>query len=371
MSLENSRLQSIALARRAVIQDGLSPDCYRPNSRENSAWIGHAWRQCLERGQRPNDRVGFDLVSEPASRRILEANHELLQASQPIIDKLVRAIAHTRYFAILTDAQGVVINVAGGIDRSDRRAQLIARVGVDLGDANVGTTAIGASLSERRPVWLHRGEHFFQDNAVYSCAGAPLFDPRGQCVGMLDLTGVEVDERPELEHFAASAALRIENALVDRAHYELRVRLNWPGCETDHETEARINLDRDGWLNGTNSVARRMLPTLRSPVRVHASEIFALPWESLFDRAGAPEAFEVPMWSGLRLMAATELRGRAGSVPVSAAGHASLKEVELQLIRKTVHDARGSVMAAARKLGISRATIYRKLGRKPGEREDA
>ena len=32
--------------------------------------------------------------------------------------------------------------------------------------------------------------------------------------------------------------------------------------------------------------------------------------------------------------------------------------------RKAVQDARGNVMEAARVLGISRATVYRKLGRK-------
>jgi transcriptional regulator of acetoin/glycerol metabolism len=34
------------------------------------------------------------------------------------------------------------------------------------------------------------------------------------------------------------------------------------------------------------------------------------------------------------------------------------------LIRKAVDDARGNVMAAARMLGISRATVYRKLHRR-------
>ena len=42
-----------------------------------------------------------------------------------------------------------------------------------------------------------------------------------------------------------------------------------------------------------------------------------------------------------------------------------LRDVEIALIRKAVDDARGNVMEAARALGISRATVYRKLGRRP------
>jgi transcriptional regulator of acetoin/glycerol metabolism len=97
--------------------------------------------------------------------------------ARPVLERLGRAIANTRYFAILTDAQGIVIDVNGPIDRSDRRAQLITRIGVDLSERSVGTTAIGAVLAEQQPLWLHRGEHFFNDTSVYSCAGAPLFGP--------------------------------------------------------------------------------------------------------------------------------------------------------------------------------------------------
>ena len=39
-----------------------------------------------------------------------------------------------------------------------------------------------------------------------------------------------------------------------------------------------------------------------------------------------------------------------------------LREVETSLIRKAVEEARGNVAQAARALGISRATVYRKLG---------
>ena len=38
-----------------------------------------------------------------------------------------------------------------------------------------------------------------------------------------------------------------------------------------------------------------------------------------------------------------------------------LKDVETALIRKAVDDARGNVARAARALGISRATVYRKI----------
>ena len=49
--------------------------------------------------------------------------------------------------------------------------------------------------------------------------------------------------------------------------------------------------------------------------------------------------------------------------PGMAAG-GPLRDVEDALIRRTVQDLRGNVAAAAKALGISRATVYRKLGKK-------
>jgi transcriptional regulator of acetoin/glycerol metabolism len=41
-----------------------------------------------------------------------------------------------------------------------------------------------------------------------------------------------------------------------------------------------------------------------------------------------------------------------------------LKDMETAMIHKAVEQARGNVAQAAQALGISRATVYRKLGRK-------
>ena len=74
----------------------------------------------------------------------------------------------------------------------------------------------------------------------------------------------------------------------------------------------------------------------------------------------------VPLWSGLRLQAlvqpAAAVRGRVRASPA-----APLRQTETALIRQAVQDARGNVAEAARALGISRATVYRKLGQPAGK----
>jgi transcriptional regulator of acetoin/glycerol metabolism len=250
---------------------------------------------------------------------------------------------------------------------------VIARVGVDLSEKAVGTTAISAALTELQPVWLHRGEHFFQDNSAYSCAGAPVFGPDGLCAGMLDLTGIETTERPALKHLVRRSARSIENSWLLSTAHALVLRLNWPGNQPGDDSDGLLTLDTDGHIVGANPTARQMLslsPALPGQT-LHASDVFASPWENLFDAASRQgHAQELPLWSGLRLQTQALRPGAsAAAAQPSVAMHRigsgaakPLKDAQTDMIRDAVKQARGNVAEAARALGISRATVYRKLG---------
>ena len=136
----------IAQARQSLLTDGAAPV-----RAEVEPWIARSWQRCLARGLEPTRRVAFDAVSATALRLSQEQHHHLLRAARPVLEQLTRAIAGMRYFAMLTDARGVVVDVQGHCDRSDPRASAIGRVGIDLSEAAVGTTAIGAALRSCSP----------------------------------------------------------------------------------------------------------------------------------------------------------------------------------------------------------------------------
>jgi transcriptional regulator of acetoin/glycerol metabolism len=365
----SDRQAGIAQARELVFQGH--------NRQSPSGWgsgvsdgIAQSWQRCLAMGLQPTQAVGFDAVSAQQMRRVQEASRPLVQAAQPVLIELARAIADIRYFAILTNAQGIVVDVHGPVDRQDRRADVIARVGVDLSERAVGTTAISAALTELQPVWLHRGEHFFQDTGVYSCAGAPVFGPDGLCAGMLDLTGIETNERPALKHLVRRSARSIENSWLLSTAHALVLRLNWPGNQPGDDSDGLLTLDRDGHIVGANPTARQMLslsPATQGQT-LHASDVFASSWESLFDaanRRGQPQ--ELPLWSGLRLQTQALQPGQSAIQPTAPrpaqdSAPKPLKDIQTEMIREAVNQARGNVAEAARSLGISRATVYRKLG---------
>jgi sigma-54 dependent transcriptional regulator, acetoin dehydrogenase operon transcriptional activator AcoR len=333
-------------------------------------WITESWQRCLSLGLLPQQRVGFDVVTQAMQRRSREANRELLLAAETTMQQLAQAIAPIRYFAILTNTHGMVVSSKGQIDTSDRRAALITREGVDLSERAIGTSAIGAALAEQTDVWLHRGEHFFEDTSAYSCAGSPIFDGAGRCAGMLDVTGIDVPERPELMHMCASAARRIENQLVLSEPHTLVIHLRWPGAGAlGREAEGLLCLNEDGQICSANSTARQMLGPATCKLGQHASDVFATDWRRLFNAQLGSAPSLVPLWSGLQVELRTSRSGKLSpkSTPAVAVDTrirqsvGALKAHEADVIRDTVAQLKGNVAAAAEKLGISRATVYRKL----------
>jgi transcriptional regulator of acetoin/glycerol metabolism len=361
------RLATIAQARERLL-GGQLPSGALP------VWVERSWQRCLQHGLQPQRQAVFDVVGEALARRTLEANQHLVHTARPILENLGRAIVNTRYFAILTNRDGVVVDNSGPIDHTDPRAHLITRIGTDLSERSVGTTAISTALAEQQPVWLHRGEHFFSNTAVYSCAGAPLIGPDGQLIGMLDLTGIDTLERPELKHLVAQTAAKIENALVLAQDHALMLRLNWPGSPLGSDADGLLCLDADGWVTAASPIARQMVPHLGNSdgTPLHVSELFGMAVDVIFDamHQGNP-LLELPLWTGLRLqglpvMRADESQHHANpTTGTSDTRH--LKDIETALIRRAVDQTRGNVALAAQALGISRATVYRKLGKRPSE----
>lgn len=360
------RLAAIERARGAVLSDGGSATALAVGGR---GYIEDAWQRCLRNGLAPSQPVAFDVVTPAISSRAADGNRILLEAGRPVMGRLGRALADTGYFAILTNAHGVVIDASGPIDRRDRRAELITRTGVDLSEHCIGSSAISAALHQQQPVWMHRGEHFLTGMSHYSCAGAPIMGPDGVCVGVLDLTGIDRPEWPELVHLVTQAARSIENMLVQNQPHALQVRLNWPGRALGDETDGLVCLDADGWVTGANAAARQMVQPLQQTAgRLHGGDLFAMPCDTLFTAARRENTLlDVPLKSGLRLHALVLPFGQGAPVAplrpesMPPVDQMPLRDAEIALIRKAIDDARGNVMMAARMLGISRATIYRKL----------
>jgi hypothetical protein len=104
----------------------------------------------------------------------------------------------------------------GGTRSMRRRADSLGFTpGHDWSEGAVGTNGIGSALATRAPVHVHGPEHFCYDQHPWSCAAAPVVDPRSRSViGVIDLS-FPTDE-------AYSGAVVLASSLARQAELELR-----------------------------------------------------------------------------------------------------------------------------------------------------
>jgi transcriptional regulator of acetoin/glycerol metabolism len=135
------------------------------------------------------------------------------------------------------------------------------------------------------------------------------------------------------------------------------LRFNWAGLSMGSDNDGLIGLDADGQIMCANRAARAITGAhLRSGE--HSGDVFATPWQSLFDLT-SHQRIEVPLWTGLQVQVQIDNNPSATSMAPRPAP--MLKAIETDLIRRAMQQAKGNVAEAARRLGISRATLYRKI----------
>jgi sigma-54 dependent transcriptional regulator, acetoin dehydrogenase operon transcriptional activator AcoR len=388
LSLLQSRSDRIALARERFFEGGQAP------TGVVSEAVFESWSRCLRLHGNPHERATFQPVTASRTQLALMKNRPLRQAWLDEVPRLEAMLSTSNCTAMLTDATGVLIG-ATCVGRSHEELMPVAtRLGVNLSEDAVGTTAPGVVARTGKAVCVQGGEHFFDSVKEMHCAAAPIRDIRGQLAGVLDLSSERIPFAFDAAAVAGLYAGSIENRLlVAQSTEHLVVRFQVAHDLLDSAMVALIGIDVGGRIAWENGVARSLLGSRAHPAAQAARWLepsFGLPWEQL---VALPAAGAAPLAlpNGLQVWARAEMRapdGRRGLVagaslaaavpepvapaaaepvaevlPLVADARAAkrLRESDLDLIRTTLQACGGNVSDAAKRLGVSRGLIYRRL----------
>jgi AraC-like DNA-binding protein len=161
--------------------------------------IDDSWRRCLRDFRvDPKSSSVPHLLTERELRISREPLHSFLLQAQEEINRLYAIVRPQSYVVLLCNSDGVAIHHRGDESKDDE----FKRWGIWLGgvwsEQIEGTNGIGTCISDRRPVLVHCSEHFRSRHTRLSCAGAPIFDPRGSLLAVLDVSKVhqQSDDQP-------------------------------------------------------------------------------------------------------------------------------------------------------------------------------
>lgn len=248
----------------------------------------------------------------------------LLHAARASLDRLYLAVGGVGCCVLLADRDGVPVERRGAIGDDRTFQDWGLWTGTVWSEDSEGTNGIGTCLVEGRALTIDRDQHFLSRNTLLSCTTAPIYDQHGNLAAALDVSSCRADLTEGflrlIQMAVGDAVRRIEAENFRLAFPHARVML---APTPDNSPAALLAVDGDDLVIGATRPARLAL--------------------GLTDD------------SFLRPLPAADLLGAAAGECFDGA--------ERAVVQRALARARGNVSAAAQALGVSRATLHRKLAR--------
>ncbi|MCP3463418.1 sigma-54-dependent Fis family transcriptional regulator [Bradyrhizobium sp. CCGUVB23] len=222
--------------------------------------IANSWRRCLINHKLDPARQGPpQTLTETEIRHVAEPLEETIRLATPELDDLARVLREAGYCVNLADANATMLfsRLPG---EADAKMFLEWKIytGSNFAEACEGTNGLGTALAEKKPILVHRDEHFREQWSMFSCAVAPLFDQRGRIAGAVNITSCREDLSRAAHQLALAVTMeatrRIEGAIF-RNHFHNA----WIATVPGDGGSGLIAYDDDRRIVGACRAARAML----------------------------------------------------------------------------------------------------------------
>jgi AraC-like DNA-binding protein len=223
--------------------------------------IFESWRRCLlDYRVDARDVSAPHIITQNELKVFRDALDNIVVQAQEEIDRLYAVLRQRGYVVLLCNREGVAIHHRG----DDARASEFRHWGIWAGgvwsEAAEGTNGIGTCIADKVPVLVHAGQHFRSRHTQLSCAGAPVFDPRGELVAVLDVSrvtsGDDQSSLPLVLDTVTFAARAIEERLF-REHFHH----SWTiaALPSGNGPALLLAVDEHQWMVGADRIARDVL----------------------------------------------------------------------------------------------------------------
>jgi transcriptional regulator of acetoin/glycerol metabolism len=227
--------------------------------------VGISWRRCLN-DFNLDPAVDYQpTVVDQTRIKDLQAEHdELVQIARAEMDSLYEQISGSGYALLLADTSGVILceKIDPTLKRMFIQAGLI--VGAVWSEKREGTNGIGTCAAESRPITIHQSDHFRSRHIGLSCSAAPIHDPYGRVIAVLDASSVSAGGSRESQMhtivLVSASARLIEKCLFLRRHqHDAMLRFHHRPEFVDLLHDGAMAVAADGMIVATDMIGLRLL----------------------------------------------------------------------------------------------------------------
>ncbi|MDZ7930227.1 MAG: GAF domain-containing protein [Rhodococcus sp. (in: high G+C Gram-positive bacteria)] len=220
--------------------------------------VGDSWRRLQTLGIDPE-------LGNPAETQMDVSDLEYSRRESglfDILDDLARGLESVVQdgdnILVVADKNGRVLWRSGSTSVLDRADGLGFVEGANWAEDSVGTNAIGTALVSRRAVQIFSAEHYVRSHHSWTCAGAPIRDPRtGQVLGAIDVSGPAKTVHPTTIALVDAVA-RLAESQLRELHRSTLDRLRSVAAPMLARLQSpALAVDANGWVAAVESVALR------------------------------------------------------------------------------------------------------------------
>lgn len=274
--------------------------------------IDQAHQRSAAFGLRENDQPDLSIPLRGELRDALDENRFLFQHAAPVMETLYEQIVNTHSMVLLTSARGMVLHSLGDTDFLDKASRVALTTGADWSEQSKGTNAVGTALSEQEALTVHGSQHYLNATKFLTCSCAPIFDPYGQVIGALDVSG---DQRSFHQHTLAlvrMSAQMIENHMfADIFPKAIRIHFHTRSEFLGTLVEGIVVFSPEGRFISANRSAQFQIGLPFSALKAHTfSSLFGIPITSLIELfSGAmPTPKQLVLHNGVTVWCRTTLK---------------------------------------------------------------
>lgn len=225
--------------------------------------IEQSWERVLRGGVDPEQGFPPEVLGADEVRRLRQESP--LREVLPVLREGLLSVADVaQHIMVVADGEGRVLWREGSSPVLRKADGLGFEPGAHWGEGVVGTNGVGTSAVVRRPVQVFGGEHFVRSHGSWTCAGAPICDPRnGLLLGVVDVSGPLETMHPATLAWVESVA-KLAEARLRELHVGSLERLRAVAAPVLARLGGRAAVvDGDGWtaaVSGMPYVNRIALP---------------------------------------------------------------------------------------------------------------
>ncbi|MGM0542620.1 MAG: sigma-54-dependent Fis family transcriptional regulator [Pseudomonadota bacterium] len=227
--------------------------------------IRHSWLRCLNEYQLdPTQPRPARVVPQQTLLEHRESVDELLHVARAGVEQLYGQISQLGYVLLLTDQRGITVEFRGDPRQDQQLRKAGLYLGADWDERFAGTCAVGTCLHDRQAIICHRQEHFDASHISLTCTAAPIADPQGNVMAVLDISALQSPTQRESQNFSLSLvtlyARMIEDAyFLQRYRDCLMVRLDTSREFVHVNGRGLMAIEENGQVIAANAIGRELI----------------------------------------------------------------------------------------------------------------